>query len=90
MKTAHKGKMRNDKMDVGWSAGSRSAVHRIESCQAYFMLCLFACLRLLRAIQYRDDVVDVAQLVEPWIVDPVVAGSIPVVHPISITSFVAF
>ena len=24
---------------------------------------------------------DVAQLVEPWIVDPVVAGSIPVVHP---------
>ncbi len=27
-------------------------------------------------------VVDVVQLVEPWIVDPAVAGSIPVVHPI--------
>ena len=25
--------------------------------------------------------VDIAQLVEPWIVVPVVAGSIPVVHP---------
>jgi hypothetical protein len=27
--------------------------------------------------------VGVAQLVEPWIVDPVVAGSSPVVHPIT-------
>jgi hypothetical protein len=27
------------------------------------------------------DVVSVAQLVEPWIVAPVVAGSIPVAHP---------
>lgn len=26
--------------------------------------------------------VDVAQLVEPWIVIPVVAGSNPVIHPI--------
>jgi hypothetical protein len=31
-----------------------------------------------------DDVVGVAQLVEPWIVVPVVAGSNPVVHPIFI------
>jgi hypothetical protein len=27
-------------------------------------------------------VVDVAQLVEPWIVDPVVVGSSPIIHPI--------
>jgi hypothetical protein len=31
------------------------------------------------------QVVDVAQLVEPWIVDPVVAGSSPVIHPIFFT-----
>lgn len=28
------------------------------------------------------DMVDVAQLVEPWIVVPVVAGSSPVIHPL--------
>ena len=28
------------------------------------------------------SMVDVAQLVEPWIVAPVVVGSIPIVHPI--------
>ena len=28
-----------------------------------------------------SNMVDVAQLVEPWIVVPVVAGSSPVVHP---------
>ena len=30
---------------------------------------------------FDGEVVDVAQLVEPRIVDPVVAGSSPVVHP---------
>ena len=41
------------------------------------ILCIFV--HAIRIIQ--SDMVDVAQLVEPWIVVPVVAGSIPVVHP---------
>ena len=32
-------------------------------------------------IKNRHVMVDVAQLVEPWIVIPVVAGSNPVIHP---------
>ncbi len=43
---------------------------------------LFACATPHRTIQYRGFTVGVAQMVEPWIVVPVVAGSNPVVHPI--------
>ena len=44
---------------------------------------LFPCATLGAAIQYRGFTVGVAQVVEPWIVVPVVAGSNPVVHPSS-------
>ena len=33
----------------------------------------------------RSHVVDVAQLVEHWLVAPVVVGSIPIIHPIPLT-----
>lgn len=41
---------------------------------------------MLRGFGYKflDFVVGVAQLVEHWIVIPVVAGSSPVAHPINI------
>ncbi len=52
----------------------------------FFIMDVWKSLEMLRAFGYKSlvFVVGVAQLVEPWIVIPAVAGSSPVAHPIYI------
>ncbi len=64
--------------------------HIRSACSATFSLNISQKLNVLRmrVKLVNSSMVGVAQLVEPWIVIPVVVGSSPIVHPLLMGIFV--